>query len=137
MPVIVRTGLNFVSVADVARGHLLAFERGRSGERYILGNENLSLGALLQRVGAYAGRRAPSVAIPRWLPLGAAWVDEKILARTGRTPKLSIDSVRMSQESMYYDASKAKDQLGFAPEPIDGAIREAVDWFTHNGYLGR
>ena len=137
MPAIVRTGLNFVGVADVARGHLLALERGVPGERYILGNENLALGALLQRVGAYAGRRAPSVTIPQWIPLGAAWVDERILSRTGRTPKLSIDSVRMSQESMFYDTSKAKNQLGFAPEPLDDAIRAAVDWFTQNGYLGR
>ena len=137
MPAIVRTGLNFVGVEDVVQGHLLAFERGRSGERYILGNENLPLGTLLQRVGAYTGRRAPTLTVPQWLPLGAAWVDEKILARTGRTPKLSIDSVRMSQESMYYDVSKAREQLGFAPEPIDAAIRAAVDWFTQNGYIGR
>jgi dihydroflavonol-4-reductase len=135
MPVLVNTGLNFVDVADVAQGHLLAFERGRSGERYILGNENLSLGALLQRVGALAGRRAPSLTIPQWLPLGVAWFEEVILARTGRQPKISIDGVRMSQESMYYDASKAKLQLGFAPQPIDAAIRAAIAWFAENGYL--
>lgn len=137
MPAIVRTGLNIVGVEDVVRGHLLAYERGRSGERYILGNENLTLGALLQRVSDQTGRRAPRLTVPQWLPLGAAWFDERILARMGRVPKLSIDSVRMSQESMFYDASKAKDQLGFAPQPIDDAIRAAVDWFARNGYFGR
>jgi dihydroflavonol-4-reductase len=136
MPAIVKTGLNFVDVRDVARGHLLAYEHGRSGERYILGSENLALGTLLERVGRVAGRRAPSFTVPGWLPLGVAWVEETILARAGRAPKLSVDSVRMSRESMYYDASKAKAQLGFAPAPIDAAIGEAVKWFEQNGYLG-
>jgi len=135
MPAIVKTGLNFVDVQDVARGHLAAYERGRSGERYILGCENLPLGALLERVGARVGRRAPTLTVPNWLPLGVAWVEETILARMGRTPKISIDSVRMSQESMYYDASKATLQLGFAPAPIDAAIDAAIEWFARHGYL--
>lgn len=135
MPAIVKTGLNFVDVRDVARGHLAAYERGRSGERYILGCENLPLGALLERVGARVGRRAPTLTVPNWLPLGVAWVEETILARAGRTPKISIDSVRMSQESMYYDASKARLQLGFAPAPIDAAIDTAIEWFAQHGYL--
>jgi dihydroflavonol-4-reductase len=136
MPALVKTGLNVVDVLDVARGHLAAYERGRSGERYILGGENIELGALLQRVGRLVGRRAPTLTVPQWLPLGVAWFEESILARAGRAPKISIDSVRMSQESMYYDASKAKVQLGFAPGPIDTALRAAVDWFDENGYLG-
>ncbi len=135
MPAIVKTGLNFVDVRDVARGHLAAYERGRSGERYILGCENLPLGALLERVGARVGRRAPTLTVPNWLPLGVAWVEETILARAGRAPKISIDSVRMSQESMYYDASKARLQLGFAPAPIDAAIDTAIEWFAQHGYL--
>jgi dihydroflavonol-4-reductase len=136
MPALVKTGLNIVDVLDVARGHLAAFERGKSGERYILGGENIELGELLQRVGRLVGRRAPTVTVPQWLPLGVAWFEESILARAGRAPKISIDSVRMSQESMYYDASKARLQLGFAPGPIDTAIRTAVEWFDGNGYLG-
>ncbi|MBD5635053.1 MAG: NAD-dependent epimerase/dehydratase family protein, partial [Candidatus Eremiobacteraeota bacterium] len=126
---LVQTGLNFVDVLDVADGHLLAYEKGRSGERYILGGENLSLGTLLQRVGAVVGRRAPSVAVPLWLPLAVAWTEEYVLARLGRTPTVPLDGVRMSGESMYYDASKARSELGFAPKPIDGAIRAAIRWF--------
>jgi len=137
MPAIVETGLNFVDVADVARGHLLAYERGRSGERYILGGENLSLRDLLRRVGEAVGRRAPALAVPLWLPLGVAWLEETLFARVGYDPKIPIDGVLMSKESMFYDASKAKDQLGFDPGPLDAAIREAIRWFAENGYLSK
>ena len=114
MPATVETGLNFVDVADVARGHLLAYDRGRSGERYILGGENLSLRGLLERVGAFAGRKPPRLALPLWLPLGVAWLDENILARLGFEPSVPIDGVRMSKDAMYYDSSKAKAELGYA-----------------------
>jgi len=135
MPAFVDTGLNFVDVADVARGHLLAFERGHSGERYILGCENLSLRALLERVGAEVGRRAPRFSVPIWLPLGVAWLDEELLGRLGRRPSIPLDGVRMSRESMFYDSSKAIHQLGYAPRSIDYAIRAAIRWFADNGYL--
>lgn len=137
MPALVETGLNFVDVADVARGHLLAYERGRSGERYILGGENLTLRALLRRVGEAVGRRAPTLAVPLWLPLTLAWLEETIFARAGYDPKIPIDAVLMSKESMFYDASKAKDQLGFDPGPLDAAIREAIRWFAEHGYLSK
>ncbi len=137
MPALVETGLNFVDVADVARGHLLAFEHGKRGERYILGGENLSLRRLLERVGALAGRRPPRLALPRWLPLGIAWLDENILSRLGFEPSIPIDGVRMSKDAMYYDSSKAKAELGYGPGPIDGAIRAAIEWFTANGYLSK
>jgi dihydroflavonol-4-reductase len=135
MPAVVETGLNFVDVADVADGHLLAFERGVAGRRYILGNENLTLRGLLGRVAALSGRKAPTVALPVWLPLAVAWVDETILGRVGLQPKIPVDGVRMSREPMYYDASRARAELGFDPKPIDGAIDAAVRWFTENGYL--
>jgi len=134
---LVNTGLNFVDVVDVARGHLLAYDKGRSGERYILGGENLPLRTLLERVGAETGRAAPKVSVPLWLPLGVAWLDETILARLGRPPQIPIDGVKMSQESMYYDSSKALRQLGFRPAPLDGAIRAAIRWFADNGYLSK
>jgi len=137
MPAVVETGLNFVDVADVCRGHLLAYERGVAGRRYILGNENLSLRALLARVGALAGRAAPRLAIPVWIPLGVAWIDETILGRLGFEPKIPVEGVRMSREAMYYDASRARSELGFDPRPIDGAIDAAIRWFTENGYLAR
>jgi len=137
MPVIVETGLNFVDVADVVRGHLLAYERGTSGRRYILGGENLRLRDLLERIGALVGRRAPRIALPYWFPLGIAWIDENIVARLGFEPSVPIDGVRMSKDAMYYDSSKAKAELGYAPGPIDGAIRAAIEWFTANGYLSK
>ena len=136
-PAIPDAGLNWVDVKDVARGHLLAYERGTSGERYILGGENLPLRTLLQRVGALSGRRAPRYSLPLWLPLAAAWVDEYVLPRFGGHPTIPIDGVKMSQESMYYDTSKAQSKLGYAPGPIDGAIRTAIAWFTDNGYLSK
>lgn len=131
------TALNWVDVADVARGHLDAYDKGRSGERYILGGENLPLRTLLQRVGALAGLPAPKYTLPHWIPLAAAYVDEAFLPRFGHTPTIPIDGVRMSRESMYYDTSKAKVQLGYAPGPIDAAIAAATTWFTDNGYIAR
>jgi dihydroflavonol-4-reductase len=136
MPAVVRTGLNFVDVADVARGHLLAYERGRSGERYILGAENLTLRALLERIGALAGRRAPRLTVPHWLPLGAAFVEERVLAPLGRrSSTLAVEGVRMSREAMYYDTSKAERELGYTHGPLEGGIASAIAWFAKNGYL--
>lgn len=128
------TGLNVVDVADVARGHVLAFERGRPGERYILGSENLSLRALLQRVGAIVGRPAPKYDLPIWIPYAAAWLDEIVLTRLGKSPSIPIDGVRMSEESMFYDTSKAQRELGYVPSTIDDAVRNAVDWYGAHGY---
>jgi dihydroflavonol-4-reductase len=137
MPAVVDTGLNFVDVADVARGHLLAFERGRSGERYILGGEDLSLLALLKRVAQATGRRPPRLTVPLWLPLGVAWLGETVFSRLGFEPKIPIDGVLMSKEAMYYDASKARDQLGYSAGPIDAAILQAIRWFAEHGYLSQ
>ncbi len=136
-PAIPRTGLNFVDVADVCRGHLLAFERGRRGERYILGGENLELRSLLERVGALTGQAAPRYVLPLWVPLAAAWIDETVLPRFGRRPSIPIDGVRMSREFMYYDSSKATIEFGYRPAPLDGAIRAAIRWFADNGYLSK
>jgi len=135
MPALVDTGLNFVDVASVASGHLLAYERGKSGERYILGDENLSLRALLARIGRLGGRRPPQVALPRWLPLGIAWLDETVTPRLGLQPSIPLEGVRMAGEAMYYDASKARRELGFRPDPLDDAIAAAIAWFSENGYL--
>ncbi len=136
-PAIPDTGLNFVDVADVARGHLLAYEHGQSGQRYILGAENLPLRTLLERVGRETGRRAPQFALPLWIPLAAALIDELVLPRFGREPSIPIDGVRMSKEFMYYDSSKATIELGYKPRPLDGAIKAAIDWFARNGYFSR
>jgi len=136
MPAYVHTGLNLIDVTDVARGHILAWQRGRTGERYILGNHNLTLRELLEMLGALTGKPVPRYAIPHFIPLAVAFIDELVLARFfGKTPQVSFYSVQMSQKAMYYDASKAVRELGLPQQPIEKALAKAVDWFTANGYV--
>ena len=135
MPAYVDTALNWVAVGDVAAGHLLAYEKGRSGERYILGGENFPLHELLRRLGALTGRRPPQHRIPRRIPLVVAWVEEHVLAAFGYQPTVPLDGVRMSGEAMYYDSSKATRDLGYRPGPLEPALRAAIAWFAENGYI--
>lgn len=136
MPAYVHTGLNVIDVEDVARGHLLAWQKGRTGERYVLGNQNLTLKEMLQRLAAITGKPAPRFAVPHFLPLAVAFVDELILARyCGKIPQVSFDSVQMSRKSMYYDAAKAVRELGLPQQSIDRALEKAVHWFQVNGYV--
>ncbi len=136
MPFYLETGLNFIHVRDVAQGHLNALERGRTGERYILGHRNLSLKALLDELERITGIGAPQFAVPTWLPLGIAWLDEQVLAPLGKPPSIPLDGVRMATQAMYYDASKAVRELGLPQTPIETALRDAVDWFVEHGYIG-
>ena len=135
MPAYTKTGLNFVHVQDVAWGHLLALKKGKTGERYILGHENLSLKQLLDQLSQITQLPAPSRSIPIWIPLSVAWIDEQVLTRLGKTPSIPIDGVRMSAQPMYYDASKAVRELGLPQTPISQALKDAVDWFIQNGYV--
>ncbi len=135
LPVLVATGLNFVDVDAVARGHLLAYNRGVSGERYILGDENLQLRDFIARIAAQTGQSVPKQTIPWWLPLPAAYVDESLSALRRTATKIPIDGVRMSKEAMFYDSSKARRDLGFAPGSLDRGIAAAIAWFSSNGYL--
>jgi dihydroflavonol-4-reductase len=136
MPAYVHTGLNLIDVADVARGHILAWQRGRTGERYILGNRNVTLREMLEMLAAITGKKAPRHAVPHFLPLTVAFVDEMILARWfGKTPQVSFYSVQMSRHAMYYDSSKAVRELGLPQSPIEGALERAVRWFEQNGYV--
>lgn len=135
MPAYVNTGLNLIDVRDVAWGHLLALEKGKSGDRYILGNQNLSLKQLLEKLSEITGLPAPKWTVPGWLPLSVAWIEEKILAPLGRTPSVPIDGVRMAQQTMYYDASKAVRELGLPQSPVDIALKDAVNWFISQGYV--
>ncbi|MGH9832286.1 MAG: hopanoid-associated sugar epimerase [Blastocatellia bacterium] len=135
MPAYVHTGLNLIDVEDVARGHILAWRKGRTGERYILGNRNLTLKEMLEILGAITGKRAPRIALPHFIPLAAAYLDEMILARFGKSPQVSVYSVRMSQKAMYYDSSKAVRELGLPQNPIEVALEKAVQWFEDNGYV--
>ncbi|MEI6441546.1 MAG: hopanoid-associated sugar epimerase [Nostocales cyanobacterium ELA583] len=135
MPAYVDTGLNFIDVRDVAWGHLLALQKGKSGDRYILGNQNLTLKQLLEQLSQITNLPAPQTSIPAWIPLTVAWIDEKILAPLGKNPAVPIDGVRMAQQPMYYDASKAIRELGLPQSPLNIALKDAVDWFISNGYV--
>ena len=134
MPFYLDTGLNFIDVRDVTWGHLLALQRGKMGARYILGNQNLPLKALLDQLAQLTGLSAPQSSVPAWLPLSVAWLDEKILAPLGKPPAVPLDGVRMAKQYMYYDASKAVRELGLPQTPITTALTDAVDWFKSHGY---
>lgn len=135
MPAYVDTGLNVVDVEDVALGHLLAAERGRIGQRYILGHRNLSLRDILATVAQVVHRRAPRVRIPSLVALGIGAVSELASKITGKPPRVPLDGVRMARKRMYFDASKAVRELGLPQTPPEEAFRKAVDWFTANGYI--
>lgn len=135
MPFYLDTGLNFIDVRDVARGHLLALERGRSGDRYILGHQNLTLKALIEQLAHLTGLSAPQRTVPAWLPLSAAWIDERILAPLGKPPSVPLDGVLMAAKPMYYNASKAVRELGLPQSHLMTALKDAVDWFLTHGYV--
>ncbi|GAB4374874.1 MAG: NAD-dependent epimerase/dehydratase family protein [Elainellaceae cyanobacterium] len=135
MPFYMNTGLNFIHVQDVAWGHLLALEKGKTGDRYILGNQNLALKAFLDQLADLTGLPAPQRSIPAFIPLATAWVDEQVLARLGKPPAVPIDGVRMATQYMYYDAAKAKRELGLPQTPIKLAMTEAIDWFRAHQYI--
>ncbi len=129
MPFYVDTGLNLIDVRDVAWGYLLALEKGTMGDRYILGNQNLSLKAILEKLEAITDIPAPKYTIPYWIPHTAAWIDEKILTKFGKKPSLSLDAVRMSRQKMFYDSSKAIKELGLPQSSVDEALKLSVTWF--------
>lgn len=135
MPTYLDTGLNFIDVRDVAWGHLLAWQRGKCGDRYILGHQNLTLKELLDRLADLTGLAAPRASVPAWLPLSVAWIDERILAPLGKQPSIPIDGVRMGKQLMYYNASKAVRELGLPQTPLAIALKDAVDWFNSHGYV--
>ncbi|MBD6616757.1 NAD-dependent epimerase/dehydratase family protein [Komarekiella sp. 'clone 1'] len=135
MPVYLDTGLNFIDVRDVAWGHLLALQRGKPGDRYILGHQNLTLKQLLEELAEITGLSAPQRTVPAWLPLSVAWIDEKILAPLGKSPSVPLDGVRMAKQPMYYDASKAVRELGLPQSSLNAALKEAVYWFISGGYV--
>jgi dihydroflavonol-4-reductase len=136
-PAYVDTGLNLIDVRDVATGHLLAAERGRPGERYILANANLTLQALLAMLARIAGRSAPRLRLPHWLPLAIAHVEAPIARLFKREPRVPLDGVRMAKKTMFFDGSKAVRELGLPQSPIEPALRRAVEWFQANGYAPR
>ncbi len=137
MPAYVDSGLNLIDVRDVAEGHLLAAERGRVGDKYILGHRNLTLQEILGRLAALTGLAAPKVRLPHWIPLTVAAVDTTVARWTGGTPRVSLESVRMSKKRMFFDATRAVSELGLPQSPVDGALARAVAWFEDHGYVER
>ena len=135
MPAYVDTGLNLVDVRDVAEGHLLAAEKGKVGERYILGNRNMTLKEILDALSALTGIPSPTVKLPHWIPFAAAAIDTAFARVSWRAPHVSLDSVRMSTHRMYFDASKAVRELGLPQTPVEDALGRAVSWFRESGYV--
>jgi dihydroflavonol-4-reductase len=135
MPAYVDTGLNFIAVEDVAKGHWLAAERGRMGERYILGDRNLTLKQLLEILSALSGRPVPRVRLPHWVPLLASLADSLAARIFRRPPRIPLEGVRLARHKMFVDCSKATRELGFQPGPLEGALERAIRWYSDNGYL--
>jgi dihydroflavonol-4-reductase len=135
MPGYVETGLNFVGVEECAAGHLLAAEKGKVGERYLLGAENLTLKGLLDLLAQITGLRAPGMKIPHGVALGVAYVDTVFSLLMGKEPQIPVEGVKIARHKMFVDASRAHRELGFQPGPVAAALERAVRWYRANGYV--
>ncbi|WP_206957680.1 hopanoid-associated sugar epimerase [Trinickia acidisoli] len=137
IPAFVDTGLNLVHVDDVAEGHLLALERGRIGERYILGGENLPLQRMLADIAQETGRKAPTISLPRWPLYPLAFGAECVAKLTKREPFVTVDGLKMSKNKMYFTSAKAEREIGYRARPYLDGLRDALQWFREAGYLQR
>lgn len=135
IPAFVDTGLNVVHVDDVGEGHVLALERGRAGERYVLGGRNMSLAEILAAIAALAGRRPPRLRLPHGLVLPIAYLAEAWARLRGGEPFVTVDGVRMARKPMFFTSAKAERELGYRARPAEAAIRDAFEWFATHGYL--
>lgn len=135
-PAYVETGLNLVDAKECARGHISALEKGKSGERYILGGENLTLKQILDKLGKLTGLPSPRVKLPYVFAFATGVVDEAITGRLlKREPRATVDTVRMGRKKMFASSDKAERELGWKIVPVEGALRRAVEWFRANGYV--
>lgn len=134
MPAYVDTGLNLVDAADTARGHLLAAERGKPGERYILGGQNLTLRQILEQLSVLSGKPAPRVRIPYPIAWLAGVCSTAAAQVTGKEPRAPLEGVRMARKKMWVSCDKAKRDLGFTAAPVEQALDKAICWFERNGY---
>jgi len=135
IPAFVDTGLNLAHVDDVATGHFLALDRGRIGERYILGGQDVTLQQMLHDIAGMTGRKPPTVQLPRWPLYPLARVAEAVARVTGKEPFVTVDGLKMSQYRMFFTSDKARRELGYAPRPYQEGLRDALDWFREAGYL--
>ena len=135
MPGYVETGLNFVGVEECAAGQLLVSEKGKIGERYLLGAENLTLKEVLDTLAQITGLPAPGMKIPHGLALGVAYVDSAFSRLVGKEPGIPVEGVKIARHKMFVDASRARRELGFQPGPVAAALERAVRWYQANGYV--
>ena len=135
MPAYVDTGLNLVHVDDVARGHLLALDKGRIGERYILGGEDVALSEMLRDLALMTGRKPPTVNLPRGPLYPLAMISEAMAWVTGKEPMLTVDGLKMSKHMMFFSSEKAQAELGYSWRPYVQALKDALAWFRQEGYL--
>jgi len=136
MPAYVDTGLNIVHVDDVATGHLLAFHRGRTGERYILGGQDMTLREILFEIADLVGRKPPAIRLPTAVVFPIAYVAEGIARITGRPGRVTLEGVRMSRKRMFFSSEKARTELGYQWRPPKEALRDAIAWLREQGALG-
>ena len=135
MPAFVDSGLNLVHVDDVAAGHLLAFDKGRVGARYILGGQDVMLGDMLAEIAAIVGRKAPVIRVPRAPLFPFAWANEQVARLTGGDPFLNLDSLRMAKHRMFFTSAKAEAELGYRARPHREALADAIAWFRDAGMV--
>jgi dihydroflavonol-4-reductase len=135
-PAYVETGLNLVDATVCARGHIAALEKGKSGERYILGGENLTLKQILDTLGRITGLPSPKIKLPYFFAFATGVIDEAVTGRLlKREPRATIDTVRMGRKKMFASSDKAERELGWRIVPVEAALRRAVEWFQGNGYV--
>jgi len=134
MPAYIETGMNIIDVDDVAAGHLLAMEKGRQGQRYILGCKNLMLREVFEILSRLTGVKAPTIKLPRLAILPLAYVNQWIANMTGQPPRIPLEGVKMAKYKMHYDCSKAIRELGLPQTPPEVALEKAVRWFRDHKY---
>src|SRR3989440_3655351 len=135
MPGYVKTGLNFVGVEECAAGHLLVSDKGKVGERYLLGAENLTLKEMLDTLAKITGLAAPKLKIPHGLALGVAYANTAFSRLLGREPGIPVEGVKIAQHMMFVNATRAQKELGFKPGSVAAALERAVRWYADNGYV--
>ena len=135
MPAYVDTGLNIVHVDDVAAGHLLAYERGKTGERYILGGEDMTLRTILEQISRLVGREPPRIRLPYAVVLPIAYAAEAFAKVSGRSGRVTVEGVRMSRKRMFFSSARAAAELGYRWRPPLEAFEDAVRWFRERGLL--